>query len=278
MSRLFVIIAMINISCIKSTLSEEELSKEFNKTAWEPQYIEKKIGERVIHFSSLINGHKVLTVFVHGSPGSWTAFLDYFKNDTLVKKTDIISVDRPGFGKSGRGWPEPSMKEQARLIHLALSDYQHQIKILVGHSLGGPVIARMAMDYPDEYQGLLFLAPSIDPEAEKKEWYRGVIRTQFGSWVTPRDFWTSNEEIIPLKEELQEMLPLWNAIQAKSIVIHGTKDMLVPVKNAEFASKMLHDSLVEVRYLKNVNHFIPWTHPEKVVGGLFDLIDQSSSE
>ncbi len=43
----------------------------------------------------------------------------------------------------------------------------NQKTILVGHSLGGPVIARTAMDYPDLVDGLILVGGSIDPEMEK---------------------------------------------------------------------------------------------------------------
>lgn len=275
---LICLFTLINFSCIKSTISEKALKSEFKKEEQKPSLRLMKVGKRTMHFADLVNDQRSLIVFIHGSPGSWTAFLEYFKIDSLTKKTDLVSVDRPGFGKSNRGWPEPDLARQSELIHEVISTYQHPNKILVGHSLGGPVIARMAMDYPDHYNGLLFIAPSIDPEQEKKEWYRNLIKTKVGGWFTPEDFWTSNEEIVPLKAELSKMLPLWEHIKAKSIVLQGTRDMLVPAENAAFAKNMMKDSILEVRYLENVNHFIPWTHTKHVVKSIFDLLDHSSSE
>jgi pimeloyl-ACP methyl ester carboxylesterase len=65
--------------------------------------------------------------------------------------------------------PEQSLRMQsaclAPLLRLGKSAKK---PILVGHSLGGPVAARLAMDYPDEVGGLILVAPSIDPELEKK--------------------------------------------------------------------------------------------------------------
>ncbi len=260
-------------SCIKFTLSEEEVQKEFRNEHLEPILTTLSIGDRTIHYASINEGKESLLVWIHGSPGSWTAFIDYFKNDSLLELTDMISIDRPGFGLSDRGWPEPSLKEQSRLMHEVTVLFPHKNKILVGHSLGGPVIARMAMDYPDDYSRLLFLAPSIDPEMEKYEWYRDVIQTRLGGWLTPEDFWVSNEEILPLKNELREMLPLWKEISAKSIVIQGANDKLVPRGNADFAEKMIVDSLVEVRLLESANHFLPWNNVEEVLKGVYDLLE-----
>jgi len=45
--------------------------------------------------------------------------------------------------------PEPSLEKQAALIaDLVRPEVSQRPAILVGHSFGGPVIARIAIDYP----------------------------------------------------------------------------------------------------------------------------------
>ncbi len=260
------------LSC-QFSISEDKVKKEFKSKSVVPQISSLKVRERTMNYAFLNQGKDALAVFIHGSPGSWNAFIDFFKNDSLMSEVDMISIDRPGFGLSDPGIPEPSLQKQAMLVHEVVQQFNHERILLIGHSLGGPVIARMAMDYPDAYQGLIFVAPSIDPEMEKNEWYRSWIKTKVGGWVTPKGFWVSNEEIITLKEELTEMIPLWKYIQTPSIVIQGKKDMLVPWENAEFARKMLQDHApLDVRYLEKVNHFIPWSHPETIVQAIFDFL------
>lgn len=253
-------------------MTEEEIVQEFRDERMAPILDTVRVGERVIHFASIDQKRDNLLVFIHGSPGSWTAFIEYFKIDSILEVTDIISIDRPGFGLSDRGEPEPSMELQARYMNAVTRQFPHQKKILVGHSLGGPVIARMAMDYPMDYHGLLFLAPSIDPNMEKEEKYRQLIQTKFGGWVTPEDFWVSNEEILPLKEELQQMTSMWNRISSKSIVIQGTDDRLVPKENANFAKKMMADSLLDVWILEGANHFLPWNREETIIKAIYQLL------
>lgn len=260
------------ISC-QFSISEEKVKKEFKSKDITPQLSQLEVVDRTMNYAHVDQDKSTLAVFIHGSPGSWNAFMDFFKNDSLIDVVDLLAIDRPGFGLSDPGIPESSMQEQASLIHKVIQQFDHQKILLIGHSLGGPVIARMAMDYPQAYQGLIFVAPSIDPEMEKKEWYRSWIKTKVGGWVTPEGFWVSNEEIISLQVELVEMLPLWKYIRTPSIVIQGKKDMLVPWENAEFAKKMLKDHAeIEVRYLEKVNHFIPWSHPETIVQAIFDFL------
>jgi len=258
--------------CIDFRISDDEAANELTETGVPIKFADLTIGDRNIHYVYSDQGKEALAVFIHGSPGSWNAFIDFFKADTLLRKVDILAVDRPGFGQSNYGNAEPSMEKQAHYMNEVTKLFPHKKKILIGHSLGGPVIARMAMDYPEDYSSLVLVAASIDPTMEKDEWYRVAIKSSIGSHVTPRDFKVSNDEIVPLKEELEKMIPLWDKIKIPSVVIHGTKDSLVPVENVDFARRMLPDSLVEVRLLEGLYHFIPWTHPEIINGAISQLV------
>ncbi|MFY0599069.1 MAG: alpha/beta hydrolase [Cyclobacteriaceae bacterium] len=255
-------------------MSDEEFVDAFENEKVIPISSHLKVDSSNIHYVHTDQGKDKLLVFVHGSPGSWSAFIDFFKNDSLLDQFDMISVDRSGFGHSDYGRPEKSMQKQAYLLSKVIGQFTHQEKIMIGHSLGGPVIARLAMDYPELIQGMVMVAPSIDPEMEKYEWYRTWVQIKVVRAMTPKDLWVSNEEILPLKEELTSMLPLWKNIQIPTVVIQGTKDSLVPKENAEFASKMLSDSLVTINYLEGGNHFIPWSHPEEIVKGVFLLTEK----
>lgn len=263
---------LICTSCIEFRMSDEKAILDFEELDLAPEFGDLAVDDRTMHYAFLNNQRDNLVVFVHGSPGSWSAFIDYFKADSLYDQVDFLSIDRPGFGESDFGRAEPSMERQAYLLHEVAKLFPHKNKILIGHSLGGPVIARMAMDYPHAYMGLVFVAASIDPEMEKDEWYRGVIDTRVGGFFTPKEFEVSNEEILPLKNELGKMIPLWQKISIPSVLIHGTEDSLVPKENVDFAERMLIDSLTEVRLLEGVNHFIPWSHPGEIIRAINQIL------
>lgn len=253
------------------SISDDEMKEAFLDRPLQPISQTITIDSNHVHYVYLATGKPNLAVFVHGSPGSWSAFIDYLKNDTLMEKYDVVSIDRPGFGQSDGGRPERSIGRQAFQMQEVISRFSHENKVLIGHSLGGPVVARVAMDYPDQVDGLVLVAPSIDPDLEKYEWYRTWIDTRLGGWVTPQDFWVSNEEILGLKAELIEMVPLWSEVKVPTIVIQGTEDSLVPKENAEFARQMIDEAQVDIRYLMGVNHFIPWSHPNEIIKALEDL-------
>ena len=145
--------------------------------------------------------------------------------------------------------------------------------ILVGHSLAGALIAEMAIEYPELVDGLIIVAGSIDPELEPNEtWFRAPLATPFLSWLLPRSFRASNEEIYQLKPELEQMLPLWKEIKCPVIVIQGKKDSLVPAENADFARKMLVNAPVEFVLVEDMNHFVPWSNPELIREAIIKML------
>jgi pimeloyl-ACP methyl ester carboxylesterase len=165
------------------------------------------------------------------------------------------------------------MEKQAALLKPLLEKYsKNRPIILVGHSLGGPVIARMAMDYPELVDGLILVAASIDPDLEPNEtWFRAPLATPFLSWLLPASLRASNEEIYQAKPELKKMLPLWAKITCPVFVVQGEKDILVPPGNADFAASMLVNAPVLI-VRKDVNHFIPWSHPELIRDAIVDML------
>lgn len=262
---LIITLLILAKSLVEFRISDNEAKTALQESGHTIHFQDVKVEDQTIHYAFTDNSKDFLIVFVHGSPGSWNAFIDYFKADSLLQYVDMVSIDRAGFGESNFGDAEPSLEMQAKHLKAVTDQFDHRNKVLIGHSLGGPVIARAAMDYPNSFGGLIMVAPSVDPDMEKDEWYRGAINTYLGEVVTPIEFQVSNNEILPLKEELTKMLPLWEKIQIPTIVIQGTGDRLVPKENAYFVQKMLPEPLLEVVMLEGVNHFIPWNNSDEII-------------
>ncbi len=266
------ILPQIASSCLQFRMTTQEVDEYFKESKQQqPKIVKLSTEGRIINYAIQDNQKSVTAVFVHGAPGSWSAFVDFMKNDNLREHVNMISVDRPGYGFSDFGEPETSLENQAFFISEVLKEYPDQHFILIGHSLGGPVIARTAMDYPELVSGMVMVAPSIDPELEKEEWFRYLGKNRLVKWIIPTSFWVTNEEIWYLKGELKLMLPLWENIRSETIVIQGTEDNLVPKGNADFAVKMLDEDLVEVWMLEGVNHFIPWNNSQKITDAILKL-------
>ena len=258
-------------------LAEERMTKEAQKLESEsPSHsrISEWSGARVHLMEVKSDPSKPLIFFVHGSPGSWKGWSEYLNDPDLRAKANLIAVDRPGFGESNPGHAEKSLQKQADLFGSLLGQLPSSQKvILVGHSFGGPVVARMAMDYPNQVNHLVILAGSIDPNLEKTQWYQYPADWWAFRWLVPSALVVCNQEIMALKPYLSEMLPLWSKITHGVTVIQGTDDDLVPAANADFAEKVLVNAKpLKVIRLEKMNHFIPWSQFALVKKEILDVV------
>ncbi len=263
-------------SCMQFRMSKTEIDEFFKDKPYKGTEISYYAGKQKINYLIAGNDSLPLVIFIHGSPGSLSAFIDFMDDSVLLAKTQMISVDRPGFGASNFGYAEPSLKKQADEFKPILVRHKNNRPVyLVGHSLGGPIIARMAMDYPELVDGLIFVAGSVDPDLEPNEWFRGPLATPFLKWMLPRSLRASNDEIYQVKPQLVEMLPLWSGIKCPTIFIQGQKDELVPAANADFAKRMLVNAPFELVSDSTMNHFVPWSHPHYITNAILKMAQRS---
>ena len=237
-------------------------------------------GHRKMHYAETGQAGKPVVLFVHGSPGSLSAFVPFLVDSSLLANAQLISMDRPGFGYSRYGQGEKSLTVQAEVIRdLVMEKKGDQPVILVGHSLGGPLVARVAMDYPDLIDGVVVVAGSIDPELEPNEtWFRAPLATPFLRWILPGSLRASNYELYHLKPELEAMVPSWKDLRCPIVVIHGKRDTLVPYGNVAFAEKHLDPSYTKFITHEAAGHFIPWEQPEMISKGVLYLLERLNSE
>lgn len=194
-------------------------------------------------------------IFVHGTPGSAEGWADY-----LISVPDglhFIAVDRPGFGRSRPGRAVASLEQQAEALAPLLGT--DPAPILVGHSLGAPIIALLAAKHPDRVGGLILLAGALDPARERIHWYQRVAEWPGVRSLVPEPWRVANQELLPLKAELQRLAPKLDRIRAKIVIVHGTDDSLVPLGNVVFMRPRFRCAAsVQVVVLPRQGHFLPW--------------------
>jgi len=271
----FLIIAIwivVAQSCMQFKISDTEAVKQFDKAGVKLTAITTKLGNRHMHYAKTGSDTLPTIVFVHGSPGSWSAFADYMKDKDLLGKYRMISVDRPGFGDSDFGKAEP-IQEQSALISPLLAEWKNgKSMYLVGHSLGGPLIIQLYADNPGMIDGLVLLAASVDPAEEKKELWRSMLDGPVLQYLLPGAFRPSNRELRYFKKDVYFLQDKFAAVKCKVFIVHGTKDAFVPPGNAEYAAKKLvNAAAVETIMLPEANHFIPWKKYDEIKTVLMKL-------
>lgn len=206
----------------------------------------------------------VRVIYVHGTPGSAGSFKSYLGEPADGTRT--VAYDRPGFGETEPRQSLVSFEAQARAIEPLLEPSEDgRWPVLVGHSLGGPIIARAAADYPDRVGALVILSGSVDPSLEKPMWFNyvaefPVIRPFIGSSLRH-----SNDEIMSAGEQTSKLDEVIRRVRCPVVIVHGTDDSLVPYENVSYMRQAFANaSSVQVVTLEGVGHFIPWTHEREV--------------
>lgn len=259
-------------SCMTMRYSNKETKKFFavSKTEFQDKTIAFE-GYK-IHYVATGNAENPTLFFVHGSPGSWNAFKEYLKDTLLLKKYRMIAIDRPGFGYSDFGDAQNLKVQSQRISEFIKKIDNKKPLILVGHSVGGPVVAQLAVDNPSWYKRLVILAGSVDPKAENPEKWRTVIKASPLRYLIPGALRPSNDELWWLKKDLVDLEPKLKNITSDVTVIHGTKDVLVPYSNMDFIKKsFVNAKSMDTITIEKANHFIPWSHYEIVRNALLNI-------
>lgn len=201
-------------------------------------------------------------IYVHGTPGDANNWSAYVKDP--VDGMHSISYDRPGFGRTQPTAAMPALADQARALRPFLETAGPKA-VLVGHSLGGPIIAQAALDYPDRIAGLVMAAGSLDPGLEKWMWYNRAADFPPIRMLLPRSLTNSNAEIRPLKAELTALGTRLGELAVPVILIHSRDDSLVPWANVAYMERMFPAGMVvDAMAFEDKDHFVIWNAVEAV--------------
>ncbi len=267
----------VQAGCLAMRTPDKKWAAELHKKGQQAvvQFIDVPNGRgRNLHTVSIASSDTLPWVlFVHGSPGASDAFIEYLADTVLTRHFNLVAFDRAGFGYSGFGRPETTLAGQAADMKAIVDHFApNQTIILLGHSLGGPLICRFAMDYPAQTRALINVAGSIDPNLEPHQWWVPVVDNPPVKWLIPKALWTSNHEIRYLSDELNKMMPMWDDITCPVHLIHAEDDRLVPIGNVAFADKMLiNSSNKKETILPKGDHFILWSRMDIIKQALLDF-------
>ena len=104
-------------------------------------------------------------LFIHGFGGDLDNWL--FNIDALAEKYPVVALDLPGHGQSEVRLPGPGLQDMARFVGQFLQALNLNAVHVVGHSLGGALGTRLALDDPGRVQSLTLISsagfgPEID--------------------------------------------------------------------------------------------------------------------
>jgi pimeloyl-ACP methyl ester carboxylesterase len=251
-------------SCMKFRMSDAEAKEKFKAKGVDVVINSIIVNGRKLHYLKTGSDSLPTIIFVHGTPGSWDAFEKYLEDRDLLQKFRLISIDRPGFGYSDFG--RPLNLAQQSVIISPLFDYIKNGKplYLVGHSLGGPMVIKLAADNPGRIAGLVLLSGSNDPAQEAPEKWRPVLYKTPLTYFVPGAMRPSNEELWYLKKDLVYLAADFPKITCPVYIVHGLKDNMVPPANVDYDKMLVNASRIEELIFPDANHFIPWTRYQPI--------------
>jgi pimeloyl-ACP methyl ester carboxylesterase len=256
-------------------MTDRKAQKQFVVHNVDPRFVYTYVNGVRLHY--VIAGNDTLpTIFIiHGSPGSWKRYREYLMDADLLQHFRMIAIDRPGFGYSNAGHAY-HLEEQSKLIYGIVKQERNGKPFhLVGHSLGGPIVVKLAQDHPEAYTSLTILAGSISPYDEPKEHWRKIFFHNPLQYLFPRPFRVCNTEIWYFKKDLFEMDDHYDKLTMPVTFIHGDKDPLVTVKNVDYGTKKLaFNHQVKVVIIPGANHYIPYEHFDIIKSHLLTLVDE----
>jgi len=234
-----------------------------------PAIREVRVAGRALRLASMQGTGTTPLLFIHGSPGDWQAWARYLDAPALSAYNPRIAVDRPGYGGSGPGSVMTDLRAQATLLAELIPPGQRAV--VVGHSLGGPIVAWLMLDHPDKVCGGVMVAGSIAPDLESPRWYNHLARTWLAEWLAPKELIWSNTEIMALQGELQKLDTAWSRLQRPLIVVQGDRDELVDPRTADYAERRLPTDWTQIRRIPKQGHFVLWNQPEEVIDAIESL-------
>lgn len=237
-------------------------------------------------------------VFLHGFLASGFSFR--YLIPELMKKYQIINIDFPPFGKSGKTLSFTFSYEN---IAKTIIDLLHLMRlkeiILVGHSMGGQICLNMILKQPEQFEKVILLASSGYLQQVKRHliW---LSYFPFASYFVKRRLVQSGgvegnlknvvydpstitgEMIEGYLEPYVENEDIFKAlakfmrdregdlsqtdlqqIETPSLLIWGEYDKIVPIE----VGKRLQQDLVHSQFtlLKNTGHLIPEERPDETI-------------
>ncbi|WXG47352.1 MAG: alpha/beta hydrolase [Candidatus Atabeyarchaeum deiterrae] len=222
-------------------------------------------------------------VLVHGAAYNHTLWRKQMPVLSSLSKT--MAVDLPGHGESATfaAGQLVSVKSYTDHIHTILSMLSASTTILVGHSMGGAISMRFALDYPDKVKALVLIGtgaklgvnPAIIEGLSKN--FKQAIRTGVAAWSyaqkTDRSIIQEGiNEMVKCKQEVAiadfkacndfDIREHVSQIGLPTLIIVGDEDKLTPVKWSEYLRKNIRNSQLKV--ISGAGHMIMHEKPDEV--------------
>lgn len=242
-------------SCFQSfKMSNKNILEYYVNFPPKPSFAFTDSTNNKIHYAYSADSTKPILLLIHGAPGAWFGYKEFFNDSLLLTKYQIIAPDRAGYNKSGI--EVTSIEGQAVLLRCLLKLNNHQKVSVLGRSYGAAIAVKLAAKNPDLIKNLLLIAPACDPAKEKFWWFSKPVNTKFARFFLPSFANRASDEKFAHREELQKILPDWQKIKCPVTIIQGGKDWIIEPSNGQFVDSVLVNAPRRCIYLPENGHLL----------------------
>lgn len=222
-------------------------------------------------------------IILHGWATTMTGSR-YQKLQTILEKKGfkVFAPDLPGFGKEPLTKPVMDLDDYVSFVKDFMKKKKMSRAILIGHSFGGRIAAKLTAQNPDLVEELILTgsplirkklslkkqiittitksgksAVELLPENVSHMLKKGLYRA-----IGEYDYYKAGNLKETFKKIINEdLLSLLPTIQTKTLVIWGAADTFVPVPiGEEIASIIPHAQFILV---PNATHKLPYEYPQE---------------
>lgn len=215
----------------------------------------------MINFKKEGIGKKTL-VFLHGWGGSWQSWAPIIKR--IKNRFTIYALDLPGFGLSPLARPY-NLAAYASDLEKFLKDHKIQKPLLIGHSFGGQVAAKFAINHSDLLLGLILVDAAVKREngialktnIALAKLGKKIVGSKFRNLYYRLRGWEGSDYLqsaqtpnlqdtakLVFRENISEEV---SKISAKTLIFWGSEDKDTPVQiSQDLKSKIPRSKLVVI--------------------------------
>ncbi|MBC7829841.1 MAG: alpha/beta hydrolase [Chitinophagaceae bacterium] len=235
-------------------------------------------------------------IFLHGYTDSWHSYDQVLP--LLPESIHAYSLSQRGHGNSGRPEKEYRPEDFALDIALFMQILKIESAIIVGHSMGGTIAQRFALDYPQKAKALVLISsfasfktnPGMeelagivskieDPidsgfvnEFQKSTLFKPVAASAMKTYVkesmkVPARVWKAVAEQAMSVDYSQQLKQL----TMPALIIWGNKDVFCPEADQHILKNAIGRSTLLI--YEGTGHAIHWEDPQRFTKDLISFID-----
>jgi pimeloyl-ACP methyl ester carboxylesterase len=214
-------------------------------------------------------------LFLHGWGSNSTLWFNSLKN--IISEKYCLFVDLPGFGKSEIPAEPWNLAEYVNFVALFLKKLGLSKVELIGHSFGGSIAIKLALENPELVSRLILVdSAGVRSKNRRKtfiksisQFIKPIFKIGFLQNVRRKIYHQIGSDYLELplmhetykkiiSEDLSEIL---SSVKIPTSIIWGSDDQATPLADAELMKRKISDSQLHI--ISHAGHFCFLDQPVK---------------